>query len=98
MGKYKIRLTQSAKKDILLAKKYYSEIRPTLGLRFAEAANDKQVQIQTEPFAYTKRYKNVRFAILETFPFAYHFIIEEVKKEVIIIGLFHEKMNPETWR
>ena len=98
MSNYRIRLSQSARKDIVSAKKYYNEISRALGLRFATAANDKRLQIQAEPFAYTNRYKNVRFAILETFPFAFHFIIEEEKKEIIIIGLFHEKMNPETWR
>jgi len=95
---YRLRITPTAQSDILTARKYYREIGTALSQRFSASVNSKRRQVMAEPFTYAIRYKNVRFAILETFPYALHFLVNETQKEVVILSLFHEKINPETWR
>ena len=43
------------------------------------------------PFAYSVRYRNVRIAHTEIFPYNIHFYIDEEKSHIVIIGIVHNK-------
>jgi hypothetical protein len=45
------------------------------------------------PSAFAVRYKNVRIAHTKIFPYNIHYYIDEIKVQVVIIGIVHNKRN-----
>lgn len=51
--------------------------------------------ICTSPYRYRNTYKNLREITLKKYPFNLIYSIDENKKLIIIISLYHHKRNPE---
>jgi len=68
---------------------YYEAISIRLTERFDNEFKQKLDQIENNPFLYQIRYKNIRIAYLENFPFGIHFIIE--KEAIHILKILHTK-------
>ena len=79
--------------DITVAKQWYAEQQKGLEVRFVAAVKDALSNILKMPTAYAVRYRNVRIAHTKTFPYNVHFYIDEAKKQVVIIGIVHNKRN-----
>lgn len=43
---------------------------------------------------HTVRYKDVRIAHLDKFPYSIHFYIDEPDQKIIIIAILHNRRNP----
>jgi len=94
MAKYKIFVLDLAKEDFEAGKKYYKQI-PVKGLsnRFKSAVKSKLIKISKQPTAYAVRYKNVRIAYTEKFPYAIHFFIEN--NTIFITAIIFDKRDPQ---
>jgi plasmid stabilization system protein ParE len=76
------------------ARKWYSS-RQVKGLsnRFAQAVKTTILKILQNPGAYAIRYKNVRIAHTEKFPYAIHYYIDNDR--IIITAIIYDRRNPE---
>lgn len=51
--------------------------------------------ISEDPYRYRKTHKNLHEVSLKKYPYYLIYLIDEVKKAVTIISLFHHKRNPK---
>jgi hypothetical protein len=49
------------------------------------------------PKAPNIRYKNVRTAVLNMFPFLVHYTIDERNKTIVVSAVLHTSRNPKLW-
>jgi plasmid stabilization system protein ParE len=79
--------------DIELAKFLYYEQSPDTDLeeRFADAIKESIHKLQKNPFIYYPVFENIRVAHPKFFPYGIHFVINEDKKEILIIAILHNK-------
>ncbi len=79
--------------DIEIAKLWYYEQNPDTDLeeRFADSIKEAIVKLQKNPFIYYPIFENIRVAHPKFFPYGIHFIINEVKKEILIVAILHNK-------
>jgi len=90
---YKVLYLDKVENDIVVAKQWYAEQQNGLDMRFVTAVKDAVSNIIKMPSAYAVRYKNVRIAHTKIFPYHIHFYIDEIKAQVVIIGIVHNKRN-----
>lgn len=81
--------------DIESAKLWYYEQSPNTNLdeRFAEAIKETIKKLQKNPFIYYPIFQNIRIAHPKFFPYGVHFIINEDKKEILIVAILHNKQH-----
>jgi mRNA-degrading endonuclease RelE of RelBE toxin-antitoxin system len=63
--------------------------------RFAAAVKATILHLKERPSVHAIRYKNVRIAHTEVFPYAIHFYIDEPNKTIVIIAILHNSRNPD---
>ena len=99
MAIYKLKFTPEAVKDIAVAAEYYEECQPGLSKRFRSEVKRKLILVKEIPRIYTLRYAEVRFALIDIFPYAIHFSINEESRIVIIHAVLCQFENPDTsWK
>ena len=96
MKSYKIRILPAAKDDVLEAKEWYRGHGIDLSKRFVVQVKTTVEKIGRNPAAYSVRYKDVRLASLRIFPYSVHYIFQA--EEVLLLGVFHTAMSPESWK
>ena len=81
--------------DIEIAKLWYYEQSPDTDLeeRFADAIKETIAKLQKNPFIYYPIFENIRIAHSKFFPYGVHFIINENKKEILILAILHNKQD-----
>ena len=77
MKKHAVLFLPSAKNDINEARSWYAQFNKELPLRFKEELRQIVIALKSRPEVHATRYKNVRFALLEKFPYAVHYFIDE---------------------
>ncbi len=93
---YQLSIRPPAQQDVAKAFEYYNDISPRLAVRFVSKLDKVFKLISRKPELFQKRYKNVRMALIDVFPFAIHFFIQN--KTVVVIGCFHTSMSPSKWK
>jgi plasmid stabilization system protein ParE len=81
----------AVRNDIINARQWYAEQQNGLDIHFILAIKETVANIIKMPSAYAVRYKNVRVAHVKVFPYNIHFFIDEIKAQVIITGIVHNK-------
>ncbi len=79
--------------DVTYAKLWYNEQSPETDLeeRFSDAIKSTIEKLQKNPFIYYPIFENIRVAHPKFFPYGVHFTINEDKKQILIIAIFHNK-------
>lgn len=79
--------------DIEIAKLWYYDQNPDTDLeqRFADAIKEAITKLQKNPFVYHPIFENIRIAHPKFFPYVVNFIINEDKKEILIVAILHNK-------
>ena len=95
MAGYNLIIKPEAELDIVDVKKWYDDKKEGLGLRFSEELDQKLAKVQANPLHYQSRYKTVRMAILDTFPDAIHFVVEE--GTVYVLAVLGTARDPKNW-
>jgi hypothetical protein len=60
--------------------------------RFAQSVKDTIIRIRMTPLAFAIRYKNVRVAHTEKFPYSVHFHLDN--NTIIITSIIYQGRNP----
>jgi plasmid stabilization system protein ParE len=81
-------------KDLSDAREWYKEQREGLEEEFSEEIKKALLKIRRYPFGYSIRYRNIRIAHLERFPYNIHFYIDEVLSHIVITAIVHQKRHP----
>jgi plasmid stabilization system protein ParE len=84
----------AVKIDVIEAKAWYKLQQPGLEKKFATEVKTCILRLQKNPLGYQVKYRNIRTAFTEVFPYAVHFYIEEAKKQIVIIAIIHQRRNP----
>jgi len=96
MKKFRIIVLQWARTDIREARKWYNIKQGGLGKRLNVDMKNTLRKIERNPTSFAIRYKNVRLANFEIFPYAAHFYIDSDSNTVFIFGFIHISRHPDT--
>jgi len=94
---FRSELLPSARKDIEDAAVWYQQVREGLGRKFTSEVRQKVEFICKNPHAFAVRYKTIRTAVLESFPFLIHYLVDSRSKTILIIAILHTSRNPAMW-
>jgi plasmid stabilization system protein ParE len=81
--------------DIREAKQWYRKQQRNLDKRFAEDIKITVKRLQKKPLNYEVKYRNVRIAYCDVFPYAVHFYINDSENKLIIIAIVHQHRDPD---
>lgn len=73
---------------------WYEEQQEGLGERFVAKIQQRLNQIIDNPEKYKIVYKNYREITIEKFPYQIVYVIEKLKRQTLIIAVFHTKRSP----
>ncbi len=86
---YVLKFRKNANEDFDIGIKYYDEISSELADRFHKDFKKTIDIIELNPLLYQIRYRNIRIANFNNFPYSVHFI---VKNELIfVLTILHQK-------
>ncbi len=91
---YKILNNPSVKHDIIEATNYYKKINPNLSKQFLVRLREAVHYLSNSPEKFQVKYKQVRTLLLRQFPYHIHYLIDDEKRQVIILAIIHAYKNP----
>lgn len=68
-----------------------------MGNRFARNLRQAINDLKDNPFNASFRYDNVRYSVVNKFPYAAHYTVNKEECSVIIHAVFAFQENPEKW-
>ena len=74
---------------------YYKTVSPELANTFLDRLEEAKKYIIDYPIAFQIKYKNVRTLLLKQFPYQIHYIVDERKKQIVVIAIIHAYKNPK---
>jgi len=78
---------------------YYDSLRAGLGIEFMIEFEKQIQQISANPFTRAIRYLEVRFALIDRFPYAIHYVIRESKQVIVVQTVLSTFKDPhEHWK
>ena len=81
--------------DIEVIVDYYISTNPELATAFLDQIEIAKKYIADFPEAFKIKYKNVRTVLLEQFPYHIHYIVNDAKKQIVVLGVIHAYRNPK---
>lgn len=87
----------AVKTDISDAVKHYKEINPYLAMQFLFRIREAKAYIARSPLGFQIKYNNVRTLLLKQFPYHIHYLIDDTKKQIIILAVIHAYKNPKDY-
>ncbi|MEI6047671.1 MAG: type II toxin-antitoxin system RelE/ParE family toxin [Bacteroidota bacterium] len=94
---YKISINPTARIDIIQAIDWYNEQQPNLGFRFYKYTRTTLKNIQKNPLGYAVRYKTIRTAIINKFPYMIHYSVEQQTETIKVLAIICTYRNPGSW-
>jgi plasmid stabilization system protein ParE len=94
MKKCKVVVQHLAKEDIREARKWYNNQLPGLGKRLTADMVTTLRKVSRNPKSFAVRYKTIRLANFDTFPYAAHFYIDKATDTVFIVAIMHTSRHP----
>lgn len=76
---------------------YYKSINPELAIAFLDRVEEAKKYIVDFPTAFQIKYKNVRTVLLEQFPYHIHYIVDDTKKQIVVLAVIHAYKNPKDY-
>ena len=95
---YTVVILPLAKLDIYEAAAWYNARQTGLGRRFTREVRSKVQFIRKNPEASAIRYGNTFCAVLDVFPFMIHYNLDQAKKTIVIVAVFHTSLHPDKWQ
>lgn len=93
---YQIRIDLAAEAELDAAVAYYEEIQTGLGINFLLQFYDTVSFLKDSPQLYPQVHKTFRRALVKKFLYAIYYTIEETRKEVVVLAVWHTSQNPES--
>ncbi len=94
MARYNLIITPKAIKEIQNAVDYYNGQQKGLGKRFYADYKSQMTSLESNPYTRAIRYLDIRFAVLNKFPYAAHYSIQG--KDIIVYAVLSMYQSPET--
>ena len=91
---FKIVITHKARIDMFEGIEWYNKQSEGLGKRFYQAIQKEYKTIRQNPY-FQIRYQDVRCLPLKKFPYMFHFVIDEERKRVVVIGVICTHRDPK---
>ncbi len=85
---------KEVKNDVLQAKDWYKSQQKGLEKRFASQVKITLNYLIKNPLLFQVKYKTVRTAFTEFFPYNVHYNLNENTKTITILGVFHTSISP----
>jgi plasmid stabilization system protein ParE len=85
-----------AEADLEDAARWYEDERAGLAERFFSDVNRTFARIREQPFQFPTVAREVRRALLHTFPYAVYFRASD--QVVVVLAVLHLRRNPKIWR
>jgi len=82
-------------KQLLPCYQWYEEKLLGLGEEFLLAVEECANSIGRNPYLFQIKYKNIRMALVERFPYGIFYFVENNK--IIVLSIFHLSRNPKLW-
>lgn len=76
---------------------YYKNVNPKLALAFLDRVEEAKKYILDYPLAFQIKYKNIRTTLLEQFPYHIHYIVDDSKKQIVVLAIIHAYRNPKDY-
>ena len=95
--KYTVEFRKEALQDILEAITWYENHREGLGDEFFISLEKSKHLIEQNPLQFSQKYKGIRKAIINRFPYIIYFKIENPQK-VIVYAVLHMKRSEKQLR
>ncbi|PIQ20715.1 MAG: plasmid stabilization protein [Cytophagales bacterium CG18_big_fil_WC_8_21_14_2_50_42_9] len=92
---YQVKVDLSAETELDEAIAYYEEKQAGLGIAFFLQFYDTVALLKDKPKIYPQIYKTFRRALLKKFLYAIYYTIEEERKEVVVLAVWHTSQNPD---
>ena len=94
MRKFQVVILEKAFQEIENARDYYENNQINLGNSFTKEVFSILEIIETNPLLFPVKFKNIREAVINKFPFV---VVFEVlpNDEIIVLSVFHFRRNPE---
>jgi plasmid stabilization system protein ParE len=93
--RYKVKFIPAAHNDLKEARAWYRQQNPALPKRFMEQVKKTVKQLATLPVTHAVRYKDVRIAQVDVFPYTVHYLIEN--NTITVIAVHHSAIDPDKW-
>ncbi|MCD6012081.1 MAG: plasmid stabilization system [Flavipsychrobacter sp.] len=90
---YKLAYFKEARQDIRDAKEWYYDQLKGLEKRFSDDVKIAITRLKTNPYAHAVRYKKIRIAHPDIFPYSIHYYIDEELTRIVIIGIIHNSRD-----
>jgi plasmid stabilization system protein ParE len=81
--------SEGAQQDIIESILWYNEQKENLGFEFYDHLTQKLSLLSSTLLHYSTRYKNVRAANLDKYPFLIYFTIDDRNSLILILGILH---------
>lgn len=94
MAAYRLKFTPEAFKDILDASEYYERQKKGLGKRFRMLVRGKLMLFRESPLIYALKYGDVRFALVDFFPYSIHFSVIQPNHIVQVHAVLCQYRDP----
>jgi plasmid stabilization system protein ParE len=91
-----LRVRPQADAEMGEAVRWYESQRRGLGLEFLFSARQMLSTIEDAPERFPKVRGEVRRALLRRFPYGILYLVEP--EEIVVIGCFHSKRDPQRWQ
>ena len=88
---------KEVKNDVLQAKDWYRSKQIGLEKRFAKEVKNTLSYLIKNPLMFQVKYKSVRTAYIEVFPYGVHYHLNKNSKTITVLGLFHSSVSTDKW-
>jgi len=94
MRKFQVVILEKAFQEIENTRDYYENNQINLGTSFTKEVFSILEILETTPLLFPVKFKNIREAVINKFPFV---VIFEVlpSDEIVVLSVFHFRRNPE---
>ena len=93
---YSLIISDEAYFDTLDAYLWYNTVRDRLGDEFEHCLEKELLRLIENPEQFQIKYKSIRVAYLEKFPYGVHYLIQD--NFIKVVAVFHTSRNPQNWK
>ena len=99
MQLWSVKFSLEAIDELQQAINYYNFQKTSLGIEFMIEFENQIQRLSSNPFTHSVRYLSVRMALVNRFPYAIHYVIEETEHTIIIQTVLSTFKDPYTnWK
>lgn len=92
------RFHPKARKEVITATRYYSDIDANLGMDFRKEIEKAISSAMNHPEAWHKITSRIRRCLTNRFPYSLLYAYREKEREIFIVAVMHQRQKPGYWK